>query len=156
MCGTSVASLGRVLNRTTKGPAFHARKLSHMDRHRPLARSGPASATLLQSAVCKTNAVPRPCPTLFYFPGLHARPVWSRQDSISAFPWLVDMEKEENVAAMRREYAALVQDGVVSDYSTKDPNRAGGEHKMHAGDGCSLRLLRSSWPFTFEQNSLNP
>jgi hypothetical protein len=50
------------------------------------------------------------------------------------------MEKEETVAALRREYEALLRNGIDSDYSTKDPNRAGGEHKMHSGEttlcGC--------------------
>ena len=97
-------------------------------------RPGQPSATILQSAVCRTTGIPRPCPSLFYFPGLHSRPVWSRADALKAFPWLNEMEKEENVAALRREYEALVQNGIESDYSTKDLNRAGGEHKMHSGN----------------------
>jgi len=111
----------------------------------------------LQSAILRTTATPRPQPTLFYLPGLEARPLWSAPNARAsggyddgtttdvpeaatapapasvAFPWLAELGRAENVAAMASEYEGLVASGVPSDYSTKDSTREGGEHKMHKG-----------------------
>ena len=106
----------------------------------------PVEAAIFQSAVCRTTAVPRPSPSLFYFPGLRAASLWSRAEELrpaevppkacadEALPWLQELEKPENVESMRREFEALRAANVESDYSTKDASREGGEHKMHHGE----------------------
>ena len=45
-------------------------------------------ATIVQSAVCKTNIVSRPVPSLFYFPGLNTRPIFPTE----AFPFAADLQ----------------------------------------------------------------
>ena len=101
--------------------------------------TGPAKAMIFQTGVLRTQALPhRPCPTLFFFPGLRSMPVWDAEDEALAtdkrFRWLQDIQQPEVIAALSREHAALVRAGVPSDYSTRDGTRETGEHKMHSGD----------------------
>lgn len=91
-------------------------------------------ATIVKSAVCRTSLRHRPCPTLFYFPGLEARPVWDHAEARARFPWMETMEDPEALEAMREEFRALRQSGIASDYSTADSTREQGEHKLHDGD----------------------
>lgn len=37
-------------------------------------------AKLFAGKICKTNAYPRPCPSLFYFPGISSKPWHDRSE----------------------------------------------------------------------------
>lgn len=81
------------------------------------------SATLLQSAICKTNVFHRPSPTLFYFPGLNTRPVWPSD----LFPDIVSALKD-NHHEILGEYESLVKNRPKSDYEVEDQH-----NKLHKG-----------------------
>jgi aspartate beta-hydroxylase len=92
------------------------------------------AANIFKSAICRTNTsgIYRPAPSLFFFPGLKARPWWRARD----LP--VARILEENFPAIREEYLALeeeTQNGyklkadAASDYAMKKS-----EHALHQGD----------------------
>ncbi|CAM9560723.1 unnamed protein product [Choristocarpus tenellus] len=82
------------------------------------------TATILQSAICRTRAARfRPKPTMFYFPGLSSNPWHDPRGQ----KWCHDLES--NVQTIKAEYSNLVRGkGVQSDYDVKDQ-----EHKLHSG-----------------------
>jgi hypothetical protein len=93
-------------------------------------------ANIFKTGVLRTKALPyRPCPTLFFFPGLTSTPIWDVAEAEEKiFGWLRDIRQPEVVATMRAEHEAQVKSSIPSDYSIKDDSREGGEHKMHKGD----------------------
>mmetsp|Transcript_29815 Transcript_29815/g.95363 ORF Transcript_29815/g.95363 Transcript_29815/m.95363 type:complete len:255 (-) Transcript_29815:16-780(-) len=100
-----------------------------------------ASATILQSALCRTSARFRPNPTLFHFPGLTSRPVYDaatiaalgREGGLDAEQWRHAFEFIGGLKAahadIKAEYKRLVTAGVPSDYLVGDK-----EHALHEGD----------------------
>lgn len=81
------------------------------------------AATILQSAICKTNAAHRPSPSMFYFPGLNTRPVWSSD----LFPDIVKSLKD-NHEVITQEYKTLIKNRPTSDYEAEDQHK-----KLHKG-----------------------
>jgi aspartyl/asparaginyl beta-hydroxylase (cupin superfamily) len=73
-------------------------------------------ATIVQSSMCKTNAYPRPNPSIFYFPGLHSEPVFDNRHFECA-DYLT-----QNYSIILNEYKQL-KSITKSDYKlTKDEN----------------------------------
>lgn len=89
-------------------------------------------ATLVQSAICRLGGVARQRPTLFYVPSLRAAPVWSVDELPDAAQRRALRALEARAPELLAEYDAL-QAAVPSDYSTRDPARQDGEHKLHDG-----------------------
>jgi hypothetical protein len=85
-----------------------------------------SSATLFKSAVCRTNAFPRPNPTLIYFPGIsNETPIY---DNNSEFLKPISTVLESNFKKILKEYHDLVSvSGIKNDYQS-------GDHKLHSGD----------------------
>lgn len=82
-------------------------------------------ATIVQSAVCKTNIISRPVPSLFYFPGLNTRPVFPNE----AFPFAEELQLKMPVILEEYKQLKAHASGANSDYKTiKD------EHELHKGD----------------------
>ena len=84
----------------------------------------------------------RPNPTLFFFPGLESRPVWSQED-VERYPEAASFVSalRDNAKAIRDEYLSLKEDrGPVSDY-------AAGEHeKLHSGDWQWFSFIKGGEP----------
>jgi aspartyl/asparaginyl beta-hydroxylase (cupin superfamily) len=78
---------------------------------------------IIQSAICRTNRVYRPSPSLFYFPGLTSKPIWNNQ----YFPE-ISSTLEENYNTILTEYQSLVDNHSTSDYSTSEK-----DHQLHTG-----------------------
>lgn len=111
-------------------------------------KTSTVSAMVFQSSLlrCGPPGSPelpfRPNPTLFLFPGLESRPVWTQRD-LERYP---DVEGfvsalRENAPAIRKEYLALRQGGgSASDY-------AAGEHeKLHCGDWKWFSFIKGGEP----------
>jgi aspartate beta-hydroxylase len=82
-------------------------------------------ATIIQSAVCKTNRYFRPSPSLFYFPGLTSKPVWSGEKD---FPH-IQKTLVDSLDMIKEEYLSLVSHKTtVSDYHTQEEH-----NKLHQG-----------------------
>lgn len=79
-----------------------------------------ALATLVQSAICRTKVGHRPCPSLFYFPGLNTQPVW-KPDQFSFTKQL-----EASYTDILTEYQQLRSMKMKSDYGSD-------EQKLHSG-----------------------
>lgn len=84
------------------------------------------AATIVQSAVCRTNVFHRPNPSLFSFPGLNTQPIWSSQ----LFPDLVQALKD-NHQVILSEYEALIRSQTKSDYAHQGEDQ---HKKLHKGD----------------------
>lgn len=83
------------------------------------------TAKLLQSTVCRTNAVHRPVPSLFFFPGLNTQPVWPN----SKFPFVELLRS--NYHHILEEYNQLSkQNG--SDYLIDDQKLHNGKWDWHS------------------------
>ncbi|KAG8460169.1 hypothetical protein KFE25_014314 [Diacronema lutheri] len=90
-----------------------------------------ARATIVSSAIL-TLGRHRQRPTLFYVPSLRAAPVWSVADLPE--PHRAPLYALEAAAPeILAEYDVLRAD-VSSDYSTADPTRQEGEHRLHEGE----------------------
>jgi aspartate beta-hydroxylase len=91
-------------------------------------RASDVAATIVQSAMCRTTSstIARPRPTLFFFPGLTARPRWDA----AKVPWYDHLRAA--APSMAAEYVAMAS-SQPSDYTTADGTRDGGEHKLHSG-----------------------
>jgi hypothetical protein len=82
-------------------------------------------ADIVQSAVCKTNIISRPVPSLFYFPGLNTRPVFPTE----AFPFADELQAKMPVILEEYEQMKALSTSQSSDYKIiKD------EHELHKGD----------------------
>jgi aspartate beta-hydroxylase len=89
-------------------------------------------ARIVQSAICHLQqGVARQRPTLFFVPSLRATPVWSLADLPDAHQRAL-RALQSSAGDLLAEYDAL-QAEVPSDYSTSDPTRHDGEHKLHDG-----------------------
>lgn len=84
------------------------------------------AATLIQSAMCRTNLkhCPRPVPSKFYYPGLSTRPTFDANN------FLVTEKLKSNAAAILKEYRELRKVAPQSDYNT---STSSGEHSLHSG-----------------------
>lgn len=80
------------------------------------------TATILKSAICKTKLFPRPCPTLFYFPGLNSAPFY-KSDSFETVTSIL----QQNYNSILYEYTQM-STGIESDYKLLND-----EHKLHDG-----------------------
>jgi aspartyl/asparaginyl beta-hydroxylase (cupin superfamily) len=81
------------------------------------------SATIIQSGLCRTNAYPRPKPSLFYFPGLHSQPIYQSTD------FKHSATLQANHPTILREYLHWRGlPNVRSDYEMKF-----NEHQLHSG-----------------------
>ncbi|TFJ85380.1 hypothetical protein NSK_003339 [Nannochloropsis salina CCMP1776] len=81
-------------------------------------------ATIIKSGMLKTNAgvLPRPSPSLFYFPGITSKPV----HNATQFHWARVLEEE--YATIKQEFMGLKSLQIDSDYKRQD-----GEHSLHHG-----------------------
>eukprot|EP01035_Chromulina_nebulosa_P008820 gene8820-11929_t len=79
------------------------------------------SATILQSAICRTKHMHRPFPTLFYFPGLASAPIF-HPDMFNFTSRL-----EALYSDILHEYTAFKAASPSSDYIIQE------EHKLHGG-----------------------
>lgn len=85
------------------------------------------TATIIQSAICKTRVYPRPAPTIFYYPGLNTKPIISS----SNFPLHTKILKD-NYDIILNEYIQL-RDSIKKEFKTSDYNLKNEEHKLHNG-----------------------
>ena len=60
-------------------------------------------ATIIQSGLCRTRCRHRPAPSLFYFPGLSSRPVWSEPAPFS----LITQRLQDNFGHILNEYNSM-------------------------------------------------
>ena len=64
------------------------------------------NAMIYKSGILRTGVVHmhRPCPSLFYFPGLRSMPIWKPEDRVGDkhFAWVKDIEN--NIDIIRQEY----------------------------------------------------
>jgi aspartyl/asparaginyl beta-hydroxylase (cupin superfamily) len=82
-----------------------------------------ATATILQSGICVTNAFPRPRPSLFFFPGLHSQPIYSHEDFQHS-----DMLTSSHSTILKEYLNWRSIPSVKSDYEMNT-----NEHKLHNG-----------------------
>ena len=82
------------------------------------------NANILKSAICRTNLIPRPNPTLFYFPGINnCQPKWDN----SKFENLTN-SLQNNFDIILQEYKQLKSSkNTQNDYIS-------GDHKLHDGE----------------------
>lgn len=81
-------------------------------------------AKIIQSGLCVTTAFPRPKPSLFFFPGLYAKPLYPPED-FSPLSSLLS----EATAEIRHEYLQWrAHPTMKSDYEVQKS-----EHKLHEG-----------------------
>lgn len=81
------------------------------------------TATLIQSAICRTNVRLRPFPTLFYYPGLTSIPVWNIHDNIPSQSGLIKISEKlsTNYDVILSEYINMREKTKNnSDYDVKD------------------------------------
>ena len=79
------------------------------------------SATLSRAGLLRTTrAAQRQAPSLFFLPGLAAKPLWDARQ----FKWLSELERLR--PAILSEYLALREANIASDYGAED-------HKLHEG-----------------------
>jgi len=81
------------------------------------------SATIVKSAICRTNTFPRPNPTLFFFPGLRSKPIYDPKE----FEHITNL-LQSNHEKILKEYLNLQKSGYQSDYIMKAD-----EHQLHSG-----------------------
>lgn len=82
-----------------------------------------ANATIIKSAMCRTNCFPRPNPTVAMFPGINnCKPVLDKKQ----FPVITKL-LEENFDTILSEYLALKKGGFGNDYKA-------GDHMLHNGN----------------------
>uniref|UniRef100_A0A7R9UC58 Aspartyl/asparaginy/proline hydroxylase domain-containing protein n=1 Tax=Pinguiococcus pyrenoidosus TaxID=172671 RepID=A0A7R9UC58_9STRA len=93
-----------------------------------------ASATIIQSALCRTTAKFRPSPSLFFFPGLRQQPVYDADElqrtssgSWACFQWLQALKAGHE--QIKGEYLRLQAAQVPSDYLVGEQ-----EHQLHEGE----------------------
>lgn len=80
-------------------------------------------ATIVKGAICKTNIISRPLPSVFHFPGLNTRPVHS-PDSFPEITQLL-LDKAPEILEEYRNLKSLA----VNDYKVKMD-----EHRLHKGN----------------------
>jgi aspartate beta-hydroxylase len=86
-----------------------------------MSRKAVAAATLSRSGLLRTTrSAQRQAPSLFFLPGLAAKPLWDAKQ----FKWLPELERLR--PEIVREYVALREAKVASDYGAED-------HKLHEG-----------------------
>jgi aspartate beta-hydroxylase len=81
----------------------------------------PPTATIVKSALCRTNAFYRPTPTTFFFPGLTSKP-WHEP----TFSWCQTLK--DNHEEIKSEFLALRETKIASDYQVGQS-----EHTLHEG-----------------------
>mmetsp|Transcript_6839 Transcript_6839/g.10277 ORF Transcript_6839/g.10277 Transcript_6839/m.10277 type:complete len:174 (+) Transcript_6839:82-603(+) len=80
-------------------------------------------ADIVQSAMCKTFIIPRPMPSIFFFPGLHAQPLYENKH----FEFTNILKKRTSIII--KEYEKWhSKPSTVSDYKLKTD-----EHTLHKG-----------------------
>lgn len=79
-------------------------------------------AALVKSAILKTKLVPRPTPTVFYFPGLNTKPIFDP----AAFEFTDILKTNEKI--LLQEYQQLANLQIKSDYDLRPD-----EHALHEG-----------------------
>lgn len=84
------------------------------------------SATILKSAICKTNSFPRPCPGLFYFPGLNSSPVYSTE----IFENITTVLRQNYKDILDEYNSNLILSATHNDSDYKIRND---EHQLHTG-----------------------
>eukprot|EP01041_Mallomonas_annulata_P013499 gene13499-28638_t len=103
----------------------------------------PFSATIIKSAICKTNAFPRPNPSLFYFPGLRSMPIYP-PDNFQTISNILKL----NHTHILNEYNHLQNIGYSSDYEMKPD-----EHKLHQGKWeWQSYILKGKKQVSFQNN----
>mmetsp|Transcript_31904 Transcript_31904/g.61389 ORF Transcript_31904/g.61389 Transcript_31904/m.61389 type:complete len:251 (+) Transcript_31904:141-893(+) len=85
-----------------------------------------ARAQLALARVCRVPGANRPAPSLFFYPGLTAKP-WYERDSPQFASWVRKLE--ESTAAIAREYDHLRELGRPSDYQPEGSDHDAGLHK---------------------------
>ena len=92
------------------------------------------SAQLFKSAICRTNCIPRPNPTLLFFPGLDNR------HSVIPNSMFPDITKslQSNYDVILQEFLNLKSIGANNDYDV-------GDHKLHEGDWKWHSCKKFNW-----------
>ncbi len=102
-------------------------------------------ATIVQSAVCRTNARHRPAPSKFYFPGLSTSPTFNSQ----LFP--VSILLQNNFESIRNEYNKIKKGSSnKSDYKEHDLHTGGWDWNSYMLKGKRDSTFASMCPTTVE------
>lgn len=117
-----------------------------------------SSATLVKSAICRTNVKHRPAPSLFYFPGITSSPFWAAkscgyagldartQQPIISSAINSDIIKmgdclRNNFESIRNEYLLFRKNNETSDFDTSKDR----ESLYHGRWDWNSFILRGKW-----------